>query len=177
MGAGGYPHADDDDLRGAAEQASKHAGDSGDRDLFSSIISALGDKKQALASEDVDEQDAMEQHKRVYNDSGDHQMDSSSLGSAAALQALKMMIGGHNGGQSSGHGTQTDYVAIAMGEASKLFDKKAAQGQVPGHASKEATIQQAAETALKLYMKSGQSQGHGSSGGANLMSLASRFLQ
>jgi len=56
VGAGGYPHADDDDLRGAAEQASKHAGDSGDRDLFSSIISALGDKKQALASEDVDEQ-------------------------------------------------------------------------------------------------------------------------
>jgi hypothetical protein len=51
----GGPRADDDDWRGAAENASKHAGDSGDTDLFSNLLGALGQKKQRLADEDVDE--------------------------------------------------------------------------------------------------------------------------
>ena len=54
-GAGGYPHHDDDDLRGVAEQASKHAGDSGDSDLFAAIVRAVGNKRHSLASEDIDE--------------------------------------------------------------------------------------------------------------------------
>lgn len=52
--AGGYGR-DDDDLRGAAEHASRHAGDSGDSSLFSNLLGALGQKKASLAQEDVDE--------------------------------------------------------------------------------------------------------------------------
>ncbi|KAH7027671.1 ClpP/crotonase-like domain-containing protein [Microdochium trichocladiopsis] len=116
VGTGGYPHdtdADADDLRGAAEEASQHAGDSGDSDLFSSILNVVGNKRQALASEDVDEDETIEQHRRVYNGNGGHQVDSSSLGSAAALQALKVMIGE----SLKAHGSQTNYVALAMAEA------------------------------------------------------------
>lgn len=52
--AGGYG-AEDDDFSGAAEHASRHAGDSGDSSLFSTLLGALTQKKQSLADQDVDE--------------------------------------------------------------------------------------------------------------------------
>ncbi len=51
----GGPRADDDDWKDAANHASQHAGDSGNADLFSNLLGALGQKKQRLAEEDVDE--------------------------------------------------------------------------------------------------------------------------
>lgn len=51
----GGPRADDDDWRDAAQHASNHAGDSGNADLFSNLLGALGQKKERLANEDVDE--------------------------------------------------------------------------------------------------------------------------
>jgi len=51
----GGPRADDDDWRGAAEHASRHAGDSGNADLFSNLLGALGNKKQQLENDDIDE--------------------------------------------------------------------------------------------------------------------------
>ncbi|KAK6949215.1 hypothetical protein Daesc_009289 [Daldinia eschscholtzii] len=95
---GGYPRPDDDDLHGAAEHASRHAGDSGDNDLFSNLLGALTKKKQSLADEDVDEDDAVKQHKRFFErDDDDNDADDKSLGSAAAMQALKLFTSGQSG--------------------------------------------------------------------------------
>lgn len=55
-GGGFFDRDDDDDFREAKEQADKHAGSSGNSDLFSSIISAIGQKKNRLAEEDLDEE-------------------------------------------------------------------------------------------------------------------------
>lgn len=53
--AGGFGQ-DDDDLRGAAEHASRQAGSSGDSDFFSTLLGAVSQKKGRLAEEDVDEE-------------------------------------------------------------------------------------------------------------------------
>lgn len=95
---GGYPRDDDDDLRGASEHATRHAGSSGSSDLFSNLLGALTQKKQSLANEDVDEDDAVKQHKRFFErDDDDDEADDRSMGSAAAMQALKMFTGGQTG--------------------------------------------------------------------------------
>lgn len=59
--AGGYGR-EDEDLSGAAEHASRHAGDSGDSSLFSSILGSLGEKRGRVAQEDVDEEGKPQQH-------------------------------------------------------------------------------------------------------------------
>jgi hypothetical protein len=91
------------------------------------------------------------------------------MGSAAAMQALKMFTGGGSGNSASGN-SQNAFVGMAMAQASKLFDSQSSQGNVASGASKESAVQQAGEMALKMYMKS---QGGGASG---LMGLASKFL-
>ena len=55
-GGGFFDRDDDDDFRTAKEEASQRAGSSGSGDLFSSIISAIGQKKSSLAEEDIDEE-------------------------------------------------------------------------------------------------------------------------
>jgi hypothetical protein len=55
-GGGGYGADDDDDLSGAARHASQHAGDSGDSNIFSSVLSALGQNKHSIGNQDIDEQ-------------------------------------------------------------------------------------------------------------------------
>ncbi|KAI2641138.1 hypothetical protein GGS21DRAFT_358277 [Xylaria nigripes] len=176
--AGGH-RADetDEDWDRAAEHASRHAGDSGNRDLFSSLLGALNKKKKTLADEDIDEEDAVRTHKKYFSEESDgsEEADDKSIGSAAAMQALKMFIGGQSGNtaESSSHSA---FVALAMGEASKLFDKQASQGNISSGSSKESAVMQAGEMAFKMYLKS---QGGGkvsSSGGAGLMNLASKFL-
>lgn len=95
------------------------------------------------------------------------------MGSAAAMQALKMFSGGGSGNTQSGN-SQNAFVGMAMAQASKLFEQQSAQGNVQSGASKESAIQQAGEMALKMYM---QSQGKSGGGGASgLMGLASKFL-
>ncbi|KAK6204136.1 hypothetical protein LQW54_008368 [Pestalotiopsis sp. IQ-011] len=169
--AGGYGR-EDEDLSGAAEHASRHAGDSGDSSLFSSILGSLGEKRGRVAQEDVDEEDAVQQHKRYYNNDGDDEADDKSMGSAAAMQALKMFSGGSSGSSGSAN-SQSAFIGLAMGEASKLFDQKASQGKVSGGASKESAVMQAGEMALKFYMKS---KGGDSGSSSGLMSLASKFM-
>jgi hypothetical protein len=93
------------------------------------------------------------------------------MGSAAAMQALKMFSGGQSGGSSGGN-SQNAFIGMAMGEASKLFEQQSSQGNVASGASKESAVQEAGEMALKMYM---QSQG-GGGGASGLMSLASKFL-
>ncbi|RYP71390.1 hypothetical protein DL770_008138 [Monosporascus sp. CRB-9-2] len=177
---GGYPSRyDDDDLHGAEEEAARHSGGSGDSSFFSTILSAVKQRKQSLADEDVDEDDAVRQHKRFYDDKDDDDADDRSMGSAAAMQALKMFSSGKSENQSQGA-----LIGIAMAEASKLFDQKSSQGKVSGEASKESAVTKAGEMALKFYLKS---QGSNSGGGgisgdsdskmSGLLGLASKFIK
>ncbi|KAL7620277.1 hypothetical protein AAE478_009270 [Parahypoxylon ruwenzoriense] len=182
---GGYPRADDDDFRGAAEHASRHAGSSGSSDLFSSLIGALTQKKQSLKDkkdndddddddDDIDEDDAVKSHKRYYDKDDDDEADDRSMGSAAAMQALKMFTGGRSGSSHESN-SQSAFVGLAMAEASKLFDQKASQGKVSSEASKESAVMKAGEMALKMYLKS-QGGGKSESSASGILGLASKFL-
>ncbi|KAI1451957.1 hypothetical protein F4805DRAFT_449239 [Annulohypoxylon moriforme] len=175
---GGYPRDDDDDLRGASEHASRHAGSSGSSDLFSSLLGSLTQKKHSLASEEVDEDDAVKQHKRFFgrdDDEDEDEADDRSMGSAAAIQALKMFSGGQSGSSHESN-SQSAFVGLAMAEASKLFDQKASQGKVSSDSSKESAVMKAGEMALKMYLKSNGGGGSSSSGSSGLLGLASKFL-
>ncbi|KAF4340585.1 beta-flanking [Fusarium beomiforme] len=186
------------DFDNAKEEAHQKAGSSGDKDLFGSILGALGQKQNKLANEDLDEEgeescdvsvlvtgqdryangmgplDAIKQHKNTYNDE-DSQQDSKSLGTAAAMQALKMFTQGQSQ-SSTGANSQTAFLGLALAEASKLFDNKAASGKVAEGTSKESVIQQAGEVAFKMYLKNQAGAGGQQGGASGLMSLASKFL-
>lgn len=59
---GAYPPGghglEDEDLTPAAEHATRHAGADADPSLFTTILGALSQKRQALKDEDVDEEGA-----------------------------------------------------------------------------------------------------------------------
>ncbi|KEY71154.1 hypothetical protein S7711_00977 [Stachybotrys chartarum IBT 7711] len=165
-GGGFQAPDDDDDFRTAREEAASRAGSSGSSELFSSILGSIGQNRSRLDKDDIDEQDAVNKHKKTYDDDDDDN-DEDTLGKAAAIQALKLFNQGETGGKQS----QGAFLGLAMSEASKLFDDKASKGKVSSDASKESTIQKAGEMALKMYLKS---QGQQQQGG--LMGLASKFL-
>ncbi|KAL6904569.1 hypothetical protein GGI43DRAFT_380983 [Trichoderma evansii] len=163
--AGGDFHHEDEELRTAHQQAQQYAGSSGNSDMFSNAINSISQNKSHLANSDIDEQEAIRRHQETYSQESSN-LSSNSLGSAAAMQALKKFTQGETGGNQS----QGAFLGLAMSEASKLFDAKAANGQVSSDASKESVIQQAGEMAMKMYFKS---QGNQSGG---LLSLASKFF-
>ncbi|KAF2452696.1 hypothetical protein BDY21DRAFT_358461 [Lineolata rhizophorae] len=174
-GGGGAHGGDLDNAKG---NASSYAEGSGDDSLFGSALAMLGGRKQSLREEDVDEDDAVRQHKRFYGDeAGGHEAGSGALGTAAAMQALKMVSGGHGKG-----GSQGEFIGMAMGQAAKLFDQQSAQGKTHPQATKQDAVASAAQMAFKMYMKSemgGGSHGGGSSGGgaaSGLLNMASKFL-
>jgi len=136
----------------------------------------LDKNKDKIANEEVNEGHAVEAHKRLYGGGGSSSgpANEGDMGSAAAMQALKMFTGGGSGSQSSGGG-QNAFIGMAMGQASKLFEQQSASGNVAEGASKESAIQKAGEMALKMYMKN--QMGGGSSGSmGGLMSMASKFF-
>lgn len=97
------------------------------------------------------------------------------MGSAAAMQALKLFNGGGgNNSQQQQGGSQNAFIGMAMAEASKLFDNQSAQGNVQSGASKQSAVQQAGEMALKMYMKS--QGGGGGAGPGGLLGFASKFM-
>jgi len=55
-GGGGYANEDDDDLQGAARHANQHAGSSGDANMFSNVLSMIGQNKQSIGNQNIDEQ-------------------------------------------------------------------------------------------------------------------------
>jgi len=115
---GGVPGGDDD-YSSAAHVAAQHAGDSGDSNLFSSALSMLSGHKAQQG--DVDEDEAVRHHQQFYGGASQpHPASSGSMGSAAAMQALKMF---NQGGSSSGNGgkSQNDFIGLAMSQAAKLF--------------------------------------------------------
>lgn len=139
-GGGGAYGGYSDNFSGAEDRALEYAGDSADRSLFASALGGLAGRQQNLRSEDLDEDDAVRQHRSMYGDGdgergfgggyGGGQASSGNLGAAAAMQALKMLTGGSGGGRSAPQGqTQNAFIGMAMGQAAKLFDQQAAAGK------------------------------------------------
>jgi hypothetical protein len=171
-GGGGYGGGGD--LSGAVEHAQYHGGDSGDASMYSNVAGRLGQNHQQIGSQPIDEQrtlylnnsphskmltlpDHVQSHQQFYgggggggsSSGGGQPASSSAMGSAAAMQALKMYTGGGTGNTQAGN-SQNAFVGMAMGQASKLFDQQSASGNVASGASKESAIQQAAESALQM---------------------------
>ncbi|KAI9755194.1 MAG: Chitin synthase, class 3 [Chaenotheca gracillima] len=109
---------------------------------------------------------------------GGGQHTNGSMGEAAAMQALKMFTSGGagSGGQGSqgGGNNQSQFIGMAMGQASRLFDQQNGSGNVHPSASKEGVVQEAAKMALKMYMKGQMGGGGGGAGG--LMGMAGKLL-
>lgn len=107
---------------GADEVASSHAGSSGDRDLFSNVMSMVSGKQDQLKDEDVDEDDMVNKHDAYYGSGAGTGGSASSggIGKAAAVQAMKMFNQGETSG-SSGGDSKSAFMGLAMGQAAKLF--------------------------------------------------------
>jgi len=121
----------------------------------------------------VNEDHVTDAHKDAYENGNAGNMDASSLGSAAAMQAFKQFTSG--GGSSSGGGDmKTKLMGMAMAEAAKLFDQSG--GASSG--SKQDAVSGAAGTAMKLMFQSkfsGSTGGSDSGGLGSLLSMASKF--
>jgi len=141
---------------------------SGDHSLYSSAHSYIS-QNQGQHQDPVDEDAVQDAHRKAYEEGSGQQLPASSLGSAAALQALKHFTSGGGGG------SQSELISMAMSEASKLFDKSG--GASSG--GKQDAVNGAAMTAVKLLVQSkfsGGVTGGGNSGGlGSLMSMASKF--
>ena len=189
-------------LSGAEDTAQHHAGSSGDKDLFSSILSSVSGKESQLQDEDVDEEDMVNSHDSYYGSGAGTggSATSGGMGKAAAMQAMKMFNQGQTG-SGGGSGGKGALIGMAMGQAAKLFgmslppspfnprtscaaadwsasdiDQQSSAGNVSSEESKQSAVQQAGEMALKMYLKS-EMGGGGSSGGSGLMGLASKFMK
>ncbi|KAK3299960.1 uncharacterized protein B0H64DRAFT_369270 [Chaetomium fimeti] len=190
---GGYPHDDDDDLRGAASIAAKEAPES--QGFFDDILGTLlKDKPKAkLEEEDLDEDDAVQSHRKFFG-LGDAASaataqqapaSSSSLGNAAAMQALKLFTssGSSDSSAAAPPQSQNAFVGLAMAQAAKLFDAQSSQGNVEAGADKQSVVRKAGEMALKMYLKSkGGAGAGGAAGGAGggvegLLGLAGKFMK
>ncbi|PHH70018.1 hypothetical protein CDD83_5538 [Cordyceps sp. RAO-2017] len=164
---------DEERLHDAPHEASRMAGSSGSSDMFSKIMSGLNQRKDKIADEDIDEEDAERKYKKMYQD--DSHGDADSLGVAAAMKALKKFSQGggedeERSSKSSGGG-QSTLIAMALSEASKLVESKASQGKMPEGTTKESVVQKAGEAAMKMYFKNQAKQQGG------VMGLASQFMK
>ncbi|KAL5357307.1 hypothetical protein BJX96DRAFT_144247 [Aspergillus floccosus] len=162
----------DDDFNPAASHAAQHNTHE-DPSLFNTALSFLNERKSQYSDPnayDVDENELVSSHQRLYNNSGGSH-DSNSLGAGAAMQALKMFSSGESG--SSGQ-DKNAFIGLAMAQAGKLWEEKNSEGSASG--DKQTAVNKAAEMALKMYMKSQGSGSSGTGGPGGLMSLASKFL-
>jgi len=151
---GGGGRNDGDEFSGAMHHAEQHAGSSGDSSLFSNALGFLSNNKQNIGNSDLDEQQAVRAHQAMYGggggggggygggmggQGGGQPHSAETVGAGAAMQALKMFTGGGGGGGQGGQGGmgsqgggggQSQFVGMAMAQASKLFDQQSAQGNV-----------------------------------------------
>lgn len=121
-GAGGGLGGFLSSLSGADNVASDHAGPSGDKDLFSNVLSLVGNKHDQLKDEDVDEDDMVNTHDSYYGSGkgSGGSATSGGMGKAAALEAMKLFNRGQTSG-SSGGDSKGAFIGLAMGQAAKLF--------------------------------------------------------
>ncbi|KAL2831736.1 hypothetical protein BDW59DRAFT_124207 [Aspergillus cavernicola] len=164
---------DKDDLNHAVSHASAHASSNEDSSLFSQALSFVKERNsQGSYNDDVDEDHVVNSHKR-YEEGGNN-MDSRDLGAGAAMQALKMFNSGS--GENTGGGKDKNaFIGMAMAQAGKMWEEKAGKGEASG--DKQSAVNQAAEMAFKMYMKSQMSGSGGTGGPSGLMGLASKFLK
>jgi hypothetical protein len=184
-----YDGSSDYDYREAHAIAKQHAG-GGEHNssLFASALGLLSGREARLRHDDIDEGEYVQSHKVAYGHE-EGEKTGQSLAQAAALQALKRFTGGEAAEEKKGG--QNAFVGMAMAEAVKLFDVQSAKGNVVsimmspetsgdadiGQApseSKQDVVSQAAQIAVKLFLKSKvDAAGGGSSG---LLGLASKFM-
>ncbi|KAK4231233.1 hypothetical protein QBC38DRAFT_467224 [Podospora fimiseda] len=152
---------DQTNLKKAAKYAAVNtSNESDDKHFFKSILTQLSDKKSSLEQEDIDEEDAITSHKSIFDPSiPTPSTTSSSLGSAAALQALKLFNASPNTPAPADPKAQNAFVGLAMAQAAKLFDQKASEGKVSEGADKNTAVLKAGELALKMYLKGNKSGG------------------
>ncbi|KAL7269816.1 hypothetical protein RUND412_007499 [Rhizina undulata] len=169
------PHHPHDDLTEARHVAERHSG-SQESSLFSSALSFLSGREKQLSEEDIDETDYVDRHRKMYSN---EQIpgSSKSIGTAAAMQALKAFTGGK--GEAAQKQDSKTFIGLAMGECVKLFDQQSNKGQLAQGANKQEAVNTAAQMAMKLFLKSKVSSSSGGSSGSSdmLMSLASRLMK
>ena len=92
------------------------------------------------------------------------------------MQALKLFNsqGSSSDNQKGADQTQGGFLALALAEASKLFDDKEREGKLQEGTTKQGVIREAGEVALKLFLKN-QSGGAGGAGG--LADIAGKFFK
>ncbi|PBL00542.1 beta-flanking protein [Armillaria gallica] len=165
----GSPSFDHDEVVRTAE---KHG--SADSSVFSSALSFVK-QNAGEHNQPIDEDHVTNAHKKAYEEGSASSLSANSLGSAAALQALKKFTSGGSSSSSGGSGSQTQLISLAMAEATKLFEKSG--GAASGN--KQDAVNGAAMTVMKLFVQSkmgGSTTGAGNSGGlSGLLSLASQF--
>ncbi|KAK0522474.1 hypothetical protein OC842_006454 [Tilletia horrida] len=158
------------DISSIVSHAQNH-GDSQNQDsgLFSQVAGFLKNQ-QGNVSGDIDEDEVVQNHQKVTN--SDQTTNSHEIGQAAALNAIKSVLGGSGGG--GGGNSQSAMVGAAIAAAGQLFDQKQSQGQASG--LKEEAMQSAGQAVMKLMIKNQMSSmiGGGQSGG--LGQLAAKFL-
>ncbi|KAI9680120.1 MAG: hypothetical protein M1817_005137 [Caeruleum heppii] len=171
----------------AISHAQRYAGSSADPSLFQSAISTLSQNQSSYADQDIDENESVQVHKNFYGGGGvSGPQTSGNLGTAAAMQALKMFTGGGAGpggqGGMGGGNNKNQLIGLAMGQASQLYDQQSSQGNMDEGTNKQDAILKAGEMALKMYMKSesggsGSGSGGGGGGGAGgLLGMAGKLL-
>jgi hypothetical protein len=125
--------------------------------MFNQAASFLGQHKNRIQNEDVDEDQMVNAHQQLYGQGGGgggggggQGFGANSLGAGAAMQALKMFTGGGGGGQGGGQqgNSQNQFVGMAMAQAGKLFDQQSGQGNVQQGTDKQSAITQAGEVSF-----------------------------
>jgi len=128
----------------------------------------------------LDHQEVEDAHAQAYEGGDTSGMDSRSMGSAAAMQAFKAFTNHGGGGAAAGGagGGQGQLLAMAMGEATKLFNSSG--GGASGN--KQEVINNAVQTVMKLMLQSKMGAGAGGAGGgqagglSSLLGMASKFM-
>ncbi|KAK2461563.1 hypothetical protein APHAL10511_006026 [Amanita phalloides] len=156
-------------------QAAQNHG-SGHGDIFSGAVNYINNNKQSH-NEPINDDHVTNAHQEAYHNDNARGLDAGSLGAAAAMQALKKFTSGGGSSGGGGGGMQSQLISMAMGEASKLFDKSG--GTASGN--KQDAVNGAAMTVMKMMVQS-KFSGGGTTGGSNsgglgsLMGLASKFM-
>jgi len=154
------------DLEWAAAYASGSAGDmySG---VFKNAVTYLQQAQRSADGEnEVDEEQAIEAHQRVYHrHQAARSLDARSIGAAAAIHAYnQFLIHGGRPSRPSKY-SQSEVIGMAMAEAVNLFDSTA--GGTDG--SQQDAVNASASTAIKLITRTQQMSGKavvaGSGGG------------
>ena len=166
------------DHQAAIQNATQTSGGSGDFSLFDTALGFLN-QNQSQHTQPINEQQVQNAHTEAYEKGKASSLDAGSLGAAAAMQVLKSFTSGgaSTPGAPAGGNSQTKLIALAMSEASKLFET---QGSASGQ--KQDAVNGAAMTVMKLLVQSktgpAPTTGGSNSGGlGQLMELASKFAK